>query len=291
MSLPQGSFLRSGKVKDIYDAGKGRLIFLYTNRLSSHDVVLADTVPCKGEVLCRLSARCFSICEKMGIETNMIDVPEPNKMIVKKLSIVPVEVIERNYLYGSYWKRFQNCEVQLPNGTDPALAAKLRKPIVEFTTKFEAKDSPITEEQILSNQWLTPEELSEIKRTTLKLNDLMIKDAERAGFILSDFKLEFGRDIKGKIILADEAETPDTCRFWDASTYQLGKVQDSFDKQIVRDYLEKVKGWDKNQPAPGTVLTERILPEEVIRKTSLRYIEAYERLTGEKIAQKNSPQK
>src|SRR3990170_2968898 len=144
MDIPMGSFLRSGKVKDVYDAGNGKLLFLYTDRLSSHDVVLADTVPYKGEVLCRLSARCFSICEKMGIKTHMIDVPEPNKMVVQKLSIVPVEVIERNYVYGSYWKRYQQCEVQLPKGTTPVLAAKLSEPVIEFTTKFEAKDNPIT---------------------------------------------------------------------------------------------------------------------------------------------------
>jgi len=210
----------------------------------------------------------------------MMEIPDPNKMIVKKLSIIPIEVIGRNYAYGSYWKRYKRGEVQLPDGTDPVLAARLSESVIEFTTKFEAKDSPITERQIISNGWLEADEISQIKEVTLKLNDLMLKDVNRGGFILSDFKLEFGKDDEGNIILADEAETPDTCRFWDASTYQPGKVQDSFDKQIVRDYLEKVKGWDKDQPAPGTRLTERILPDKIIRKTSRRYIEAYERLTG-----------
>jgi len=282
MNWLEKRFLRSGKVKDIYDAGNGKLLFVYTDRLSSHDVMLADRVPYKGQVLCRLSAHCFSNCEDYGVETHMIEVLDPNKMLVKKLFLIPIEVIGRNYLYGSYWKRYQSGEVQLPKETDPVLAARLTESVVEFTTKFEAKDEPLTEQEIVSRGWLGTREIAQIKKITLKLNELMLKDAERAGFILADFKLEFGIDEEGKIILADEAETPDSCRFWDASKYQPNKVQESFDKQIVRDYLEKVKGWDKNQPTPGTQLTKPILPEEIIRKTSQRYIEAYERLTRRK---------
>ncbi|NIR87254.1 phosphoribosylaminoimidazolesuccinocarboxamide synthase [Candidatus Bathyarchaeota archaeon] len=279
MNWLEKRFLRSGKVKDIYDAGNGKLLFVYTDRLSSHDVMLADKIPHKGQVLCRLSAYCFANCEDHGVETHMIEVLDSNKMLVKKLFLIPIEVIGRNYLYGSYWKRYQSGEVQLPEGTDPVLAARLTEPVVEFTTKFEAKDKPLTEQEIVSRGWLGTREIVQIKKTTLELNELMLKDAERAGFILADFKLEFGIDEEGKIILADEAETPDSSRFWDASKYQPNKVQESFDKQIVRDYLEKVKGWDKNQPTPGTKLTKPILPEEIIRKTSQRYIQAYERLT------------
>jgi phosphoribosylaminoimidazole-succinocarboxamide synthase len=282
MSELEKRFLRSGKVKDIYDAGKEKLLFVYTDRLSSHDVMLADKIPHKGQVLCRLSAYCFANCEDHGFATHMIEVLDSNKMLVKKLFLIPIEVIGRNYLYGSYWKRYQRGEVQLPEGTDTVLAARLAEPVVEFTTKFETKDKPLTEQEIVSREWLGTREITQIKKITLELNELMLKDAERAGFILADFKLEFGIDEKGKIILADEAETPDTCRFWDASKYQPNKVQESFDKQIVRDYLEKVKGWDKNQPKPGTKLTKPILPEEIIRKTSQRYIQAYERLTRRK---------
>ncbi len=279
MNWLEKRFLRSGKVKDIYDAGNGRLLFVYTDRLSSHDVMLADKIPHKGQILCRLSAYCFANCEDHGVETHMIEVLDPNKMLVKKLFLIPIEVIGRNYLYGSYWKRYKSGEIQLPEGTDPVLAARLTEPVVEFTTKFEAKDKPLTEQEIVSRGWLGTREIVQIKKTTLELNELMLKDAERAGFILADFKLEFGIDEEGKIILADEAETPDSSRFWDAGKYQPNKVQESFDKQIVRDYLEKVKGWDKNQPTPGTKLIKPILPEEIIRKTSQRYIQAYERLT------------
>jgi phosphoribosylaminoimidazole-succinocarboxamide synthase len=282
MSELEKRFLRSGKVKDIYDAGNGKLLFVYTNRLSSHDVMLADRIPHKGQVLCRLSAYCFANCENHGVETHMIEVLDSNRMLVKKLFLIPIEVIGRNYVYGSYWKRYQRSEVQLPEGTDPVLAARLTEPLVEFTTKFEAKDKPLTEQEIVSRGWLGTREIAQIKKITLELNELMLKDAERAGFILADFKLEFGVDEEGKIILADEAETPDTCRFWDARKYQPNKVQESFDKQIVRDYLEKVKGWDKNQPKPGTKLTKPILPKEIIRKTSQRYVRAYERLTRRK---------
>ena len=240
LNYSERRFLRSGKVKDIYDAGEGKLLFVYTDRLSSHDVMLADNVPHKGEVLCRLSAYCFTNCSASGIETHLIDVSEPNKMLVKKLFLIPIEVIGRNYLYGSYWKRFQRGEVTLPEGTNPVLATKLSEPVVEFTTKLEAKDRPITEQDILSYGWLKPEEIDQIKEITLKLNELMLKDSKKAEIILADFKVEFGKDEADKIILIDEAETPDSCRFWDASKYQPGKIQESFDKQIVRDYLEKM---------------------------------------------------
>jgi len=282
MNWSDKRYLRSGKVKDIYDAGKEKLLFVYTDRLSSHDVMLADRIPHKGHVLCRLSAFCFANCEDHGVKTHMIEVLDSNKMLVKKLFLIPIEVIGRNYIYGSYWKRYQSGEIQLPEGTDPVLAARLTEPLVEFTTKFETKDKPLTEQEIVSRGWLGTREIAQIKKITLELNELLLKDAEAAGFILADFKLEFGIDEEGKIILADEAETPDTCRFWDANKYQPNKVQDSFDKQIVRDYLEKVKGWDKNQPTPGTKLTQPILPVEIIRKTSQRYIQTYERLTRRK---------
>ena len=282
MNHPDGRFLRSGKVKDIYDVGEGKLLLVYTDRLSSHDVMLADQIPHKGEVLCRLSTHCFSNCRVSGIETHLIDSPSPDQMLVRKLFLIPIEVIGRNYLYGSFWKRFQRGEAKLPEGTDSALAAKLSEPVVEFTTKLEAKDRLITEQDIISFGWLKPEEIDQVKRTTLKLNDLMLEDSERAGFILADFKVEFGKDETDKIILIDEIGTPDGCRFWDKSKYQPGKAQDSFDKQIVRDYLERVKGWDKEQPKPGTKLKKTILPDELVQKTSQRYIEAYERLTGGK---------
>ncbi|UCE29569.1 MAG: phosphoribosylaminoimidazolesuccinocarboxamide synthase, partial [Candidatus Bathyarchaeota archaeon] len=187
-------FLRSGKVKDIYDAGEDRLLFIYTDRLSSHDVMLADTVPHKGDVLCRLAAHCFANCEVSNIETHFIDVPAPGKMLVKRLFLIPIEVIGRNYIYGSYWKRFQRSEVKLPKGTAPILAAKLSEPVIEFTTKLEAKDRLISEQDIVSYGWLKPDEISQIKEVTLKLNELMLKDSEKAELILADFKVEFGKD-------------------------------------------------------------------------------------------------
>ncbi len=273
-------FLRSGKVKDLYDAGDGRILVVFTDRLSAFDVLLADEVPHKGEVLCRLSAHGFSNCMERCIATHMLDIPDPEKMLVRKLDVVPVEVIGRNYVYGSYWKRHREGLVKLPKGTEPILAAKLTEPVIEFTTKFELKDRPVEEREILDKGWLTVEELDHVKRVALIINELMLKDCERAGFILADFKLEFGKDVENRIYLIDEVETPDTCRFWDAYQYRLGRHQESFDKQVVRDYLERVHGWDKAQPKPGTKLTQRLLPDEVIKETSERYIQAFERLTS-----------
>jgi phosphoribosylaminoimidazole-succinocarboxamide synthase len=274
-------YLSSGKVKDIFEVDD-HLLFVFTDRLSSHDVVLADTIPYKGEVLCRISAHCFKRCTEKGIENHMIRTTAPNEMLVKRLSIIPIEVIGRNYLYGSYWKRFKRGEVTLPKGSRPILAAPLSELVIEFTTKFEVKDRPIEVEEILSRNWLKAEELNQILEETKRLNELISEDASRAGLLLADFKLEFGRDEEGSIFLADEAETPDSCRYWDAKTYEEGKAQDSFDKQIVRDYLERVLGWDVKQPEPGTRLKETILPEDIVKKTSQRYIEVLERLTGER---------
>ncbi|MEM2905213.1 MAG: phosphoribosylaminoimidazolesuccinocarboxamide synthase [Candidatus Bathyarchaeia archaeon] len=273
-------FLRSGKVKDLYDVGNGRLLMVFTDRLSSHDVMLADQVPHKGEVLCRLSAYCFQRLELNEVPTHLVEVPDPDLMLVQASEIIPVEVVCRNYIYGSYWKRLQQGAVRLPEGAEPRLAARLPTPIIEFTTKFEAKDRPIDEEEILVNRWLSTSELSWVKSTTEKVNRLLCGMAAKAGFLLADFKLEYARRRDGSIVLADEVGTPDGCRFWEASQYQPGRLQDSFDKQVVRDYLERVLGWDKRQPEPGSRLKEPILPEEIVTKTSERYVQAFERLTG-----------
>jgi len=273
-------YIRSGKVKDIYKIDNDKILFLYTDRLSSHDVVLADTIPRKGEVLCKLAKYNFENFGLNDIKHNMIEMKTPNSMIVENLTIIPVEVICRNYVYGSYWKRYKRGEVVLPENTEAIFASKIFKPLVEFTTKFEVRDRPITEEEILSNDWLSKEEIASIKKKTLKINELIMKDCERAGLLLADFKLEYGRRKNGEIILADEVGTPDTCRFWNVETYKIDTTQPSLDKQIVRDYLENEKNWATNAPEAGTKLKEKILPNEIIDKTSKKYIEVYERLTG-----------
>lgn len=273
-------YLRSGKVKDLYDAGNARILMVFTDRLSSHDVMLADQIPHKGEVLCRLSAYCFGRFEREGIATHLVEVVDPDMMVVDSSEIIPVEVLCRNYLYGSYWKRFQQGALRLPDGTKPILAAELSRPVIEFTTKFEAKDRPVEEDEIVRNGWLSPGELSWMKGTTARANELLCGMAERAGFLVADFKLEYARRRDGQTVLADEVGTPDGCRFWDASRYAPGRLQDSWDKQVVRDYLERVVGWDKHQPEPGSKVERPILPEEIVRKTSERYVEAFQRLTG-----------
>jgi len=272
-------YLRSGKVKDLYDVGHGRILMVFTDRLSSHDVMLVDEIPRKGEVLCRLSAYCFQLLELNGVETHLIEVVDPDLMLVEASEIIPIEVVCRNYLYGSYWKRFQQGVVRLPEGTEPLLAARLPRPVVEYTTKFEAKDRPLEEREILAREWLTKPELDWVRSTTENVNGLLRSMADRAGFLLADFKLEYARR-DGRIVLADEVGTPDGCRFWDAARYEPGRPQESFDKQVVRDYLERVLGWDKHQPEPGSRLKEPILPPEIVAKTGERYMEAFERLTG-----------
>lgn len=272
-------YLRSGKAKDIFELDEETLLMVFTDRISAYDVMLADKIPLKGIVMCELSAYCFERCEDMGIPTHFLSLQGRRRMVVKRLEIVPVEVIVRNYVYGSYWSRLLRGEVKLPNGARPLLAERLPEPIVEFTTKFEAHDRPITVDEVLDRGWASGSELDRIVEWSLKMNEIMGRDAERGGLILADFKLEFGR-LRGDLLLADEAETPDVCRLWDAKGYAPGRPQQDFDKQVVRDYLAERLGWPEKGPPPGSRLEQPLLPEEVVNATKLRYIEAYERLTG-----------
>lgn len=272
-------YMRSGKAKDIFELDGETLLMVFTDRISAYDIMLADKIPMKGVVMCELSAYCFEKCEDMGIPTHFMSLQNRRKMVVKRLDIIPVEVILRNYVYGSYWSRLLKGEIKLPSGFRPSLAEKLPEPIVEFTTKFEVHDRPVSIDEILDKGWVSGNELDRIVEWSLKMNSMMGGDAERGGLILADFKLEFGR-FRGGLALADEAETPDVCRFWDAKSYAPGKPQKDFDKQVVRDYLAEILGWPQKAPPPGSKLQHPVLPEEVVTATKLRYIEAYERLTG-----------
>lgn len=272
-------YLRSGKAKDLFEVDGDRLLMVFTDRISAYDVVLADKIPLKGVVTCGLSARCFERCEDIGIPTHFLGMLDRRKMVVKKVEIIPVELIVRNYLYGSYWSRLLRGEVKLPEGARPLLAERMPEPVVEFTTKFEAHDRPITVEEMLRNGWASRAELDVMIEQSLKLNRMMEGDAKSGGLILADFKLEFGR-LGGEVVLADEAETPDVCRLWDAREYSPGRAQKDFDKQVVRDYLAQKLGWPERAPPPGSKLESPVLPEDVVLVTKSRYIEAYERLTG-----------
>jgi phosphoribosylaminoimidazole-succinocarboxamide synthase len=280
LKLKGGEFrlLKKGKVKDIYDLGGGKLLFEFSNRVSAFDVPLPNEIPFKGEVLCRFSEFWF---KTLNVPNHMIETIKPNKMVVKKLNLIPIECVVRGYLYGSLYERVSSGQVNLNIKT---LAEKLPEPYFDPTTKFEEKDRPITKEEILSKGWLNEEEYEWIKNKTIEIYNFMAKKADEEGFILADLKLEFGRNEKGEILLADSIG-PDEFRLWVKDRYKPGEVQESFDKEPVRRWLIEAnykKLLDEARKAGKPIPEPPHLPSSLIEEVSRRYITAFEKLTGEK---------
>ena len=276
---PPGRFVRSGKVKDIYDLGDDNLVFHFTDRLSAYDVVLPTTIPRKGEVLCNLGAYLF---ETLGVPHHMVRKESKDMMVVKKMEMIPIECIVRGYLYGSLMERYIKGEVSLP--VDKILAIKLPGPYFDPTTKSDLKDEPITETEILEQNRATQEELDRIKNSSIKIYETLSKKAAKSGYILADIKLEFGR-LNGDILLGDSIG-PDEFRVWPASKYKPGKSQESYDKQPIRDWLvsegykskldQARKSGSETPPPPR-------IPDWLVEETSRRYISVYESLSGMKL--------
>jgi len=277
--LDQAPFKR-GKVKDIYDLGNGRLLFFFTDRISAYDIVLPTEIPRKGEVLCKLAAFWF---DYLKVPNHMVEMTGKNRMMVRQLKMIPVECVVRGYLYGSLYDRLLKGEVKLP--VEPVMAQKLPQPTFDPTTKSDVKDEPITVEQILDEGWLSTDQLEELRGKSLSIYRTMSGRAENAGFILADLKLEFGFDEDENIILGDSIG-PDEFRLWPKEHYHPGRVQESYDKQPVRDWLSKIgykKTLDKSRSEGQPVPPPPKLPPELVQEISKRYIVAYERLTGHKL--------
>jgi len=277
---------RRGKVRDVYDLGD-RLLIISTDRISCFDVVLPSGIPYKGKVLTKMSCFWFEFLKDVipnhFISADIKDYPQQLKkyaellegrsMLVKKTSPMPVECVVRGYLSGSGWKEYQKngsvCGIKLPAGLGES--AELPEIIFTPSTKEEkGHDQNVSQDYV-------EEQLGKEKTLILKEKSIAIykkaRDYARArGVIIADTKFEFGV-FENKIILIDEVLTPDSSRFWPKDEYAPGRSQPSFDKQFVRDYLESLD-WDKTPPAPG-------LPEEIIEKTSKKYLQAYKNLTGE----------
>lgn len=282
--------LRSrGKVRDIYELDKDRLVIVATDRISAFDVVLPTLIPAKGQVLTRLSVFWFNktkeIIENHLITANFDDFPQELKdhlelrgrtMLAKKAQPIPVECVVRGYLAGSAWASYQAGKavsgVKLPPGLRES--EKLPAPIFTPTTKAETgHDQEITEGQLI--KMVGDGMALRLKEISLKIYEVASNFAERQGIIIADTKFEFGIRfdiIAQKLVLIDELLTPDSSRFWPKDEYEPGRPQRSFDKQFVRDYLTKIK-WNKTPPAPE-------LPRDVVEATSEKYIEAYEKITG-----------
>jgi len=202
-------------------------------------------------------------------------------MIVKKCEVIPIECVVRGYLYGSFYERVKNGEVKL--SCEPILASKLTEIVFDPTTKFEEKDRVISKEEILANDWLTEEEFDWLKQKSFELYKKMSQIADKAGFVLADVKFEFGK-YDDKIILIDSIG-PDEFRLWSKETYSPGKIQEAFDKQLVRDWLIKQrykKLLDETRKSGKKLPEPPKLPKDLIEETKRRYIYVFEKLTGEK---------
>ena len=273
----RGRFVRSGKVKDIYEYDEGHLLFHYTDRVSAFDVILPTSVPRKGEVLCRLGAHFF---ETLGAPHHMVRTEGPDAMVVKKLTMIPVECVVRGYLYGSLMERLEKGEVELP--VEKVLASKLPRPYFDPTTKSEVKDEPITEGEIVAQGRMTAEELAEVEARTFEIYDKLSGRASASGYILADLKLEFGRDPDGRILLADSIG-PDEFRMWPAATYSPGRTQESYDKQPIRDWLisEGYKSrLDSARKSRSPTPPPPPLPAWLVEETARRYALVYETFSG-----------
>jgi phosphoribosylaminoimidazole-succinocarboxamide synthase len=270
-------FLRSGKVKDIYDYDDQHLLFHFTDRVSAFDVVLPTTIPRKGEVLCRLGAHFF---ETLGVPNHMVRLEGPDMMVVKKMSMISVECVARGYLYGSLFERLTKGQVDLP--VERVLASKLPSPYFDPTTKSEVKDEPITEDEIVAQGRMSSQELARVKGSTIEIFGTLTRRASDAGYILADLKLEFGKDPAGNILLGDSVG-PDEFRMWPAKAYAPGKTQESYDKQPIRDWLisEGYKSkLDEARKSGIPIPKPPSLPDWLVSETSKRYAAVYETFTG-----------
>ena len=279
----------SGKVRDVYRLDSDRLLFVATDRISAFDCILATGIPHKGRVLTQISLFWFDFLKDV-VPNHLItadvsqypaeigqyaDQLRGRSMVVNHADMVPVECVVRGYISGSAWKEYKAngkvCGIELPKGLRES--DQLPEPIFTPATKATTgHDENVPFDEMVRQ---VGGELSEqLRDLTLKVYRRASDYARTKGIIIADTKFEFGRTAKG-ITLADEVLTPDSSRFWPADKYKPGSAQDSYDKQYVRDYLETIR-WNKQPPAPA-------LPVEVARKTSEKYLEAYQQLTGRKL--------
>lgn len=287
VDLPGIKKLRSGKVREVFDLGD-TLLFVATDRLSAFDVILPDPIPKKGAVLNQLSEFWFKRFDKIDNHFVTADFDEFPKqlqssrdelagrsMIVKKTKPLAVECVVRGYLAGSGWKEYQEsqsvCGIKLPGGLK--LGSQLPEPIFTPATKAETgHDENI--DMAKCAQILGDEIAQKAKKLSLEIYSSGRDHAAQRGIIVADTKFEFGT-VDGKLLLIDEVLTPDSSRFWPKDQYVVGQSPPSFDKQFVRDYLETLD-WNKTAPGPK-------LPGDVIARTAAKYVEAFEKITGDKL--------
>ena len=278
--------LSSGKVRDIYEVDDNTLLMVVTDRISAYDFALEPAIPDKGRVLTATTMFFFDAIDFPNHLAGPIDderIPEEvlgRAIVVKKLNMLPFECVARGYLTGSGLKEYKAhgtvCGIELPEGL--VEASRLPEPIFTPATKAEQgdHDENVSFDRVVQD--LGQERAEQLRDETLRIYSEAAKIAEEKGIILADTKFEFGLDAEGNLVLGDEVLTPDSSRYWPADTYTEGVVQPSFDKQYVRNWLtSEESGWDvASETSPP------VLPEDVVAATRLRYIEAYERLSGKR---------
>lgn len=288
LDLPGVQKVKTGKVREVFDLGD-RLLFVATDRISAFDVIMPNGIPRKGEVLTQISYFWFAQTESFQPNHLLSRAGDPlpkelqpfadrlarRSMIVKKAKPLTIECVVRGYLAGSGWKEYQKsqtvCGIKLPPGLKES--SELPEPIFTPATKAETgHDENISFEEAC--QLVGDSIAAQARAASLMIYQSASEYARKRGIIIADTKFEFGH-ANGKLVLIDEVLTPDSSRFWPADQYVAGKAQPSYDKQFVRDYLETLD-WNKTPPGP-------VLPAEVVAKTTGKYLEAYERLTGRKL--------
>ena len=262
----------SGKVRELFELDENRLLLVASDRISTFDVVLPTEIPDKGRVLTGLSGFWFARTRELVPNHLLALRPDGRSTECRRLEMLPLECVVRGYLAGSGWKDYQEtgavCGHELPDGLRES--ARLPEPIFTPSTKAtEGHDENI--DRARAAELVGPERFDEVEHISLELYRFASQRAAERGILIADTKFELGVDDGGNLVLADEAFTPDSSRFWPEDEYEPGRPQPSFDKQFVRDYCETL-GWDKTYPGPE-------LPAEIVEGTRARYVEAFERIT------------
>ena len=288
-SIKSLSLLHKGKVRDIYEVDDKHLLIVTTDRLSAFDVVMNEPIPNKGFVLTQMADFWFrklsyvvanhlsAIAPESVVSENEVAQVKNRAIVARKLKALPIEAIVRGYLSGSGWKDYQKtqtvCGIKLPQGLKES--AKLDEPIFTPSSKevVGQHDENISFEECEAR--IGKEIATRIKEISIKLYQEASAFAITKGIIIADTKFEFGLDDENNLVLIDEILTPDSSRFWPLDQYREGVSQPSFDKQFIRDWLES-SGWNKTPPPPS-------LPLDVITKTSQKYLEAFQKITGQEI--------
>jgi phosphoribosylaminoimidazole-succinocarboxamide synthase len=291
-------------VKEVYAFGPDQLLFYFTDQISVFDKVIPTLIPKKGESLCRTSAYWFDECAKLGIDTHYLGMHDVDKMLVKRLDIIrdstkihpgtvnffiPLEVVCRHYAAGSLLDRLADGEIKperLGMKHAPKKGEKLPQPFVEFTTKLEDTDRPLSDAEALKLSGLTPKEFEQLKEAVLRIDEKIAQNCERRGLIHVDGKKEFGMNAQREIMIVDTFGTPDEDRWWDKKLYEKDGQMVDMSKEFVRQhyratgYHEKLYAARKAGATKDTEPPIPALPPDVVQKVTALYVDFYERLTG-----------